>query len=201
MRIIATAFVLALAVCPAVAGPALDYKYLTIAYMHTEFDSYPDDGMGLSTDVSLQLTGRFHLFFYGALLESDVEGSEANSDLAIIGPGVNVFLSKSELVSAYARIGYGWKKTEFTCDSCANEESLPSTDNEGYFTKAGIRALLSDDLEAAAGISWGRIDDEGITTFEAALYYNLNGNFGLGGGIHATEDSVSLSAGLRFYFQ
>ncbi len=173
----------------ATAGDDLSYSYLEVRYSDAELDDgFVDiDGNGYILNGSLEFSDTVHLFIGRDKLEFD-----DNVDLRthIIGGGLALPLSPRTDIVLRAGFVDASFSTPFFKD-----------DDDGYFASAGIRALLTDDIELYGEVRSLQLDDAGDE--EAATlgldFYSSKG-LAVGPSVTWVEDTTIYSLGARFYF-
>ena len=170
-------------------GPS--YSYIQAAYEEVDIDlggGIDADGDGLSVGGSVAVGDSWFVFAgYGS---SDLE-SVIDLTVLTIGGGWHTAISPN--TDFFAALGFA--------DGEIDVSGFGSEDDSGYSVEAGIRSMMSEELELYGSISQVDFDDFGDgTTFNAGLWYTVSGNLALGLGASFEDDITSYGVGIRLYF-
>ena len=176
----------------------------------------PFDGGGEA--MTALLGGFVHLFAGEASeIEAQVEAGRLRP-LAVLAPerlgGLMADVPtalESVIDLTVLTIGGGWHtaiapNTDFFAalgfaDGEVDISGFGSEDDSGYSLEAGIRSMMSNELELYGSIS--QVDFDGFgdgTQLNAGLWYTVSGNLALGLGASFEDDITSYGIGIRLYF-
>lgn len=170
-------------------GPS--YSYIQAAYEEVDVDfggGIDADGDGFSIGGSVPVGDSWFIFAgYGS---SDLESV---IDLTVLTIGAGWHTSIAPNTDFFAALGFA--------DGEVDVSGFGSEDDSGYSIEAGIRSMMSNELELYGSIS--QIDFDGFgdgTTLNAGLWYTVSGNLALGLGASFEDDITSYGVGVRLYF-
>ena len=170
-------------------GPSYSYIQASYEEVDVDFGGGADaDGDGFSFGGSAAIGDSWFIFAgYGS---SDLESVTYLSVLTI-GGGWHTSISPN--TDFFAALGFA--------DGEVDISGFGSEDDSGYSVEAGIRSMMSEELELYGSISQVDFDDFGDgTTFNAGLWYTVSGNLALGLGGSFEDDVTSYGVGIRLYF-
>ncbi|MEM7610849.1 MAG: outer membrane beta-barrel protein [Pseudomonadota bacterium] len=179
---------LAINAAPALAeGP--DYDYLEFRYAETELDagSFDVEGDGFVANGSFEFAETVHLFVGYDTLEFD---DNVELDTLILGAGLAVPLSnRTDLVFRGGFVDASFETPFF------------EDDDDGYFMSAGVRSMVTPDIELYG--DWRRIDldnsgDENATTIGGDFF--VTDTLAVGPSITWIDDTTTWTLGAKLYF-
>ena len=143
MKRISIALLAALAATPMAANAGdLSYSYLEAGYVRSDRDAL-DSGNGFGLRGSGVISDHFHVF--GGYERSDQD----IADLANWRLGLGYNLAVSDNVDLIARVSYEKADYDFLADG------------DGYGIEVGVRAALTPNFEASAGVRHADLDIDG----------------------------------------
>jgi hypothetical protein len=173
-------------------GP--NYNYLQFGYLHVDFDDTDVDGEAWSLGGSAAITDMFHVI--GSYDDGDLDGDfgvDVDFSRLRLGAGINYALtSTTDLVGDL-----------YYLDVEVDPDGPGEADEDGFGLKAGVRSMLSDQLELNGGLRYedlgGDLDDE--TSIYAGAVYSFTEQWGVYGGAEFGDDASEYGIGARFYFR
>jgi hypothetical protein len=167
----------------------LNYTYGELRYIDTELDAGPfdRDGDGFQIGGSLELAQSVHIFGNFQTLDF---GSRIDVWSFQIGGGYAMPLNNgADLV---ARLSY----IDGEIDTPGGD-----VDDSGFGFSAGVRNMLTPQIEGRAFVNYVDLDESGDeTSFELAGDYFVNDEIALGISLELGEDVTTWTLGARWYF-
>ncbi|MCC7257157.1 MAG: outer membrane beta-barrel protein [Gammaproteobacteria bacterium] len=186
-----------LAMPAAADGP--NYNYGQLSYVDIEFDDI--DGVGLDGDGfdlagSVAIADMVHVFASYTDGDIDVDDfgyGDINADYTELTAGIGLNYAVSETIDLVGRLGYVNAEVEI---------SGFDADETGYALGAGLRAMVTPQLELNGGITYtdlgGEIDSD--TGLDVGAVYSFTEMFAVAAGIGFSDDVTQYGLGLRVYF-
>jgi hypothetical protein len=173
----------------AIASDDLTYSYLQAEYVGVELDGGAK-GDGFDFSASAEIGSAIHVFGgYGELAFDPFLGAEI--DTATLNAGVGYHRAIGGRISLFGEVGY----VDVDLDSSTGDVS-----DDGYSASIGIRGLVASSIELNGAISFVDLGDAGDdTAFSAGFLFNVNSTVSVGMGYTTSDDSDSLSVGVRVY--
>jgi len=179
---------LALLAIPAFAGD-LGYTYVEVGYQDIELDDFDVDGDGFGIGGSLALTENWFMVagYQAADFDFGVDLDQAHLGLGYhlpITDGVDFFGTASYLTADVSADGFD------------------TIDESGFGLTAGVRGMITDQLELVGSLAYADLDDGADgTAIGAGAIYSFNDMFALSFQIELGEDHTAYGVGARFYFE
>lgn len=171
------------------------YTYVTAGYLNTEIDDEgflgeDPDGDGFAIGGSVAVTDMVHLFAGYSISELEVFSVDVDYDTLNVGLGVNYPIA--DQVDLVGRISF--VEVEFDVDGFGSE------DESGYGLSAGVRAMVTEQLEVNGFVNYLDLgSDADDTTVAIGALYNFTEMFAAGIGAEFGGDIRTISAGVRLY--
>lgn len=165
----------------------LDYTFLELSYLSSEFDAGPADvdGNGLGLSGSLAVTDDVFVFANYSSQDYDFGVDMSGYDL---GAGMRWGLNREiDLVAEAA-----WVHAEVEVGSA-------SADDDGLGLGLGLRGRLNSDIELQGGLRYVDLDDSDTVLSLGGRYY-FTDSVAAGFGFDFNDDVSSWNLGLRAEF-
>ena len=171
-------------------GP--NYTFMEAGYEHVEFDDFDADGEALALQGSLALNDMFNLVgnYQDGSIDSDLGG---NVDVSTIELGGGMHLPLSPTVDFVSQLT--WVTTKLDAGSFGN------VDNDGYGVGAGVRAMVTPQLELGGGINYTDLGDSDDTSFGGKVVYHFTDMFAMTGLASVGDNTTTYGLGLRANFR
>lgn len=173
---------------------ALSYNYVEGNITKGEISDFDYTTYGAELSIALGDT----LFVKGTLAEGESDDevfgglSSDNVDISAYTLGLGAHLPISSRTDFVTEVSYIKNEIGFRGFN---------QDADGYGVDAGIRTMLSDSVELAAGVNYVDGDDiDGELGFSADARFYLSNRLSLSVGYAERDDVDGISAGLRFNF-
>jgi hypothetical protein len=179
------------------AGPELSYTFIDAGYLAVKPDDSNLDFKGFTMSGQALISEQLFVFGGYSRTESDsfsYAGSTASFINSGLSAGLGVRLPLEPRLDLEAGAAFEWAKVEGS-----GALSGDNTDT-GYSLRAGLRGLLTDQLELNGGVGYSKIRDTSETSWIAGLVYSLTPAWGLQGGYTANRDAKAWTAGARVNF-
>ena len=180
---------LANAAAAAEHGP--NYTFMEAGYQHVEIDDFEADGDALALQGSFALNDMFNLVgnYQDGSIDSDF-GVEVDVTTLELGGGMHLPLSPTvDFVSQLT-----WVTTELDAGAFGD------VDDDGYGVGAGVRAMVTPQLELAGGINYMDVADEDDTSFGGKVVYHFTDMFAMTGAAQFGDNATTYGLGLRANF-
>ncbi|MEN7342085.1 MAG: hypothetical protein AAAFM81_04050 [Pseudomonadota bacterium] len=167
----------------------LSYDYLELRYAESEIDVNPGqiDGDGWQFNGLFEISNSLHLFAGYERFEFD---DNVRVSTTVVGGGLALGVSPTTDIVLRA----GFVDGEL-------DDPLFETSDEGFLLSAGVRSLITPDIELYGNlqtIDFDDIGEEELMTVGADFY--LNDEFSIGPNITWVEDTTTWSIGAKFFF-
>jgi hypothetical protein len=183
-----TSAVLLLVALPCVAlADAPRYTYIEGGYHYLDLDDIDVDGDGWGIGGSVALTDRVHLLAGYSSLGLDFGIDVTSLD---VGVGANLPLDTSLHLVGEA----GYTRTEI-------DTRFGDFDDDGFFGRAGLRWMVTEQVELNGWVTYVNLDDSGSDTgFSVGGLFHFTPELALGASVDLGDDATGYSVGLRYYF-
>lgn len=172
----------------AVQGEDLDYSFIDVGWVSTEFDagSFDVDGDSFEIDGSIALADRVHAIASFSFGNFDF-GVDVNSQS--VGVGYNTPLTDSIDFVASGEI------------IRVDIQALSASDDDtGFGINLGIRGLASKQFEYSGFLNYVDVNDSDFGVTFNGIYY-LAPQWGIGAGVSLADDTTAFGLFGRYYFQ
>lgn len=171
----------------AAEGPR--YTYGEIGYERLDIDNYSGDGDFGNIGGSFAVHDSIYLF--ASYSDGSIDGSPGDIDVSTFEAGVGYHYPFNDTVDLVLNAAYAWAKVDF--DNFGNE------DDDGYALSAGLRAMVTPQLELNGGGSYVDISDDDTAIYLGAVY-SFTDMFAVTTGASFGDNATSYGIGLRLYF-
>src|SRR5690554_5627022 len=170
----------------------LSYDYLQIGYITSDADGIDVDGAALGGSAKLN-DNVFVTAGYSRERSDRVAGVRAEGDTYNLGLGYRYGLNQqTDLV-----VGASWVRGEIKLNSSFGSAS--ASDN-GYLLNAGLRHLLTPQLELGAVVGYSDIFDDDDTSLGLSALYHATQSLSIGLGYSVASDVDGWAVGVRLNF-
>jgi opacity protein-like surface antigen len=196
--LIMTTLLAALGSLPAIAAAQnLSYNYVEGGYLSVSPDDLSVDADGFGLGASALLSSNIFIFSGYSEMETDR-----------LAPSNAVFNLRSVEAGLGYRMGLG-DRTDLNLTGAVVSGKIKlknagllggSESDTGYSLGAGVRHLLTDQIEINGGVNYTDIFDDDGTSLNAGILFHFTPSLAIGGGYTHTSDSSGWQVGLRFNF-
>ena len=180
-----------------VADTAPNWNLVQASYQSMDIDEASAlDFTGFSFSGSKLLNDNVFVVANYSMLSDSYKGTDIDYDTFTVGAGYRYALNTT--TDAFAILSY--KNAKFKASG--NGESGDFSDN-GYSLEAGIRSMVTDQVELTGAISYVSIVSivgESETAATATAFYHINTQFAVGVGYTTSNDASGYNLTARYSF-
>lgn len=176
---------------PAVLAETPNFNFVSGGYLNTDIDDELD-GDGITLDGSVLVSE--NVFLSGQYQTVDFSDDGVDLDLNWLSAGIGYRMAVSANTDVYGLATYENIETE-----ASYYGSSLSDDENGYGFTAGVRSLVTSNIELDGQIGYIDIDDSDTFLSAGARYY-FNKNFSVGANYKTLDDIDLVSLTARYSF-
>lgn len=186
---------LLLAVGSAHAAESVRWDSVSLAYQSVDVDGDKLTGFGVSA-TKLLGTNVFIGAGYSSVSD-DVEllGSIMDLDFNSLSVGLGYRHGITGTTDVFGAVSY----QDFEIEASYQGQSVSESDS-GYGLEAGVRSLVTHQLELGASLMYTDVGDESETGFKLSATLHLTEHLSLGAGYGKADDVDTLSASASLFF-
>ncbi|TYL48559.1 porin family protein [Marinomonas sp. IMCC 4694] len=177
------------------AAESVRWDSASLSYQSVDLDGDKLTGFGIS-GTKLVSDNVFIAGSYASVSDDiDVFGSKVDVDFNTLSIGLGYRHAISSTTDFFGIVSYQDMEIEASFQGNSEGES-----ENGYGLQAGIRSLVTENIELSGSLSYVDIADESETGFNVSAMYHFTEQFSAGVGYGKSDDvdSISLSATIFF---
>jgi hypothetical protein len=191
--VLASALLLSMGTVQAVESVRWDNA--SLSYQSVDLDGDKLTGFGIS-GTKLVGDNVFIAGSYGSVSDDvDVFGSKVDMDLNTLSIGLGYRHAISSTTDFFGIVSYQDMEVEASFQGNSEDAS-----ENGYGLQAGLRSLVTAQLELSGSLSYVDIADESETGFNVSAMYHFTDQFSAGVGYGKSDDVDSLSLSAIIFF-
>lgn len=195
MKKVVLASILLLSIGSIQAAESVRWDSASLSYQSIDIDGETLTGFGASGSKLIN-EDIFIAGSYSTVSDDvNISSSKVELDFNSLSVGIGYRHGISQQTDLYAMISYENMEIEASFQGQSGDES-----DNGYGLHAGIRSLVSDNIELSGSLSYIDVADESDTGVNVSAMYHFTEQFSAGVGYSKSDDvdSFSLSAILFF---
>jgi opacity protein-like surface antigen len=177
------------------AAESVRWDSASLSYQSVDLEGEKLTGFGIS-GTKLVSDNVFIAGSYASVSDDiDVFGSKVGVDFNTLSIGLGYRHAISRTTDFFGIVSYQDMEIEASFQGNSEDES-----ENGYGLQAGLRSLVTAQLELSGSLSYVDIADESETGFDVSAMYHFTDQFSAGIGYSKSDDvdSISLSATIFF---
>ncbi len=177
------------------AAESVRWDSASLSYQSVDLDGDKLTGFGIS-GTKLVSDNVFIAGSYASVSDDiDVFGSKVDVDFNTLSIGLGYRHAISTTTDFFGIVSYQDMEVEASFQGNSEDDS-----ENGYGLQAGLRSLVTAQLELSGSLSYVDIADESETGFNVSAMYHFTDQFSAGVGYSKSDDVDSLSLSATIFF-